>query len=130
MVVILVISILAAIAVPGYTSQIRKSRRTEARNALLDAAGREERFFATNNYYSIASSDLGYGATWPPSVGAGYYSLSATCTGGGKTPCSDYTFTATAIGPQAKDTLCTALILTSVGAQTSTGTATAATCWN
>jgi type IV pilus assembly protein PilE len=130
MIVIVIVAILAAIAVPGYTSQIRKSRRTEARNALLDAAAREERFYATNNSYSIASSDLGYGAAWPTSVGSGYYSLGAACTGGGKTACTDYTLTATAIGTQAKDTLCTTLTLTSVGAQTSTGTATAATCWN
>ncbi len=47
MVTIMVAAILAAIAVPSYTSQIRKSRRTEARNAVLDAAAREERLFAS-----------------------------------------------------------------------------------
>lgn len=131
MVVIMIVAILASIAIPGYTSQIRKSRRTEARNALLDAAAREERFYATNNYYSIATSDLGYGAgPWPVNVGSNYYSLSATCTGGGKTPCTDYTLTATAINSQAKDTACTTLTLTSVGSQSSTGGAAAATCWN
>ena len=130
MVVIMVVAILAAIAIPGYTSQIRKSRRTEARNALLDAAAREERFYATNNFYTIAASDLGYGAgPWPVNVGSNYYSLNATCTGG-KTPCTDYTLTATAINSQAKDAACTALTLTSVGTQSSTGVATAATCWN
>ncbi len=131
MVVIVIVAILAAIAIPGYTSQIRKSRRTEARNALLDAAGREERFYATNNYYSVTSSDLGYGTgSWPINVGNNYYSLSATCTGGGKTPCTDYTLTATAINSQAKDAACTALTLTSAGLQGATGAATAATCWN
>jgi type IV pilus assembly protein PilE len=130
MVVILIAAILAAIAIPGYTSQIRHSRRTEARNALLDAAAREERFYATNNYYTLASSDLGYGpGPWPVSVGSNYYSLNVTCTGG-QNPCSDYTFTATAINTQAQDAACTALTLTSVGSQGSTGTAAATTCWN
>jgi type IV pilus assembly protein PilE len=128
MIVIVIVAILAAIAVPGYTNQIRKSRRTEARNALLDAAAREERFYATNNAYSTASSDLGYGAAWPTSVGSGYYSLGAACTSGA--PCTAYTLTATAISTQVKDTSCTTLTLTSVGVQGSTGTATAATCWN
>jgi type IV pilus assembly protein PilE len=130
MVVIVIAAVLAAIAIPGYTSQVRKSRRTEARNALLDAAAREERFYATNNYYSITSSDLGYGAAWSAYVvGGNYYSLSAACAAG-KTPCTDYTFTATAINAQTKDTGCTTLTLTSVGVQSATGTATPATCWN
>jgi type IV pilus assembly protein PilE len=130
MVVIVIVAILAAIAIPGYTSQVRKSRRTEARNALLDAAAREERFYATNNSYTVTGTDLGYGAALPVAVGSNYYQLAATCTGGGKTPCTDYTLTATAINTQAKDTSCTALTLTSVGVQGATGTATAATCWN
>jgi type IV pilus assembly protein PilE len=131
MVVVVIVAILAAIAIPGYTSQIRKSRRTDARNALLDAAAREERFYATNNYYSVTSSDLGYGAAWSAYVvGGNYYSLSAGACTIVNTHCTDYTFTATAINSQAKDTACTALTLTSVGAQLSTGSATAATCWN
>ena len=36
MVTILIGAILLAIAVPTYQAQIRKSRRTEARNAVLD----------------------------------------------------------------------------------------------
>ncbi len=44
-------------------SQIRESRRTEAKTALLDLAGREERFFSTNgSTYSSATADLGYTA--------------------------------------------------------------------
>ena len=129
MVVILIVAILATIAIPGYTSQIRKSRRTEARNALLDAAAREERFYATNNSYTIAGTDLGYGAALPVNVGSNYYQLNATCTATGTNPCTDYALTATAINTQAKDTSCTALTLNSVGVQGATGSA-ATTCWN
>jgi type IV pilus assembly protein PilE len=130
MVVVVITAILAAIAIPGYTSQIRKSRRTEARNALLDAAAREERFYATNNYYSVAGTDLGYGAALPMAVGNSYYQLSVGGTCAANAHCTDYIFTATAISTQAKDAACTALTLNSVGVQGYTGTAAAGTCWN
>lgn len=129
MVTILVAAILAGIAVPSYTSQVRKSRRTEARNALLDAAAREERYFATNNKYSTTAGDLGYTAL-PTNVGSNYYKLGVACTVAGGV-CVDFTLTATAINSQANDTACTALSITNTGAQTATGSATAATtCWN
>ena len=48
MIVVVVLTLLAAIAIPTYSNQIRKSRRSEAKSALLDLAGREERFMATN----------------------------------------------------------------------------------
>jgi len=41
MVVIVIASILMAIAIPSYKNSIRKSRRTDAKTALLDLAGRE-----------------------------------------------------------------------------------------
>jgi type IV pilus assembly protein PilE len=128
MIVIVIVAILAAIAVPGYTSQIRKSRRTEARNALLDAAAREERFFATNNYYTVTGTDLGYGAALPVNTGNNYYQLNGTCTLV-NAKCTDYSLTATAINTQLKDTSCASLTLNSVGVQSATGTATAS-CWN
>ena len=132
MVVVIIVAILAAIAIPGYTSQIRKSRRTEARSALLDAAAREERFFATNNFYTVATSDLGYGAgPWPVKVGNSYYQLNAGACTIVNTHCTDYTLTATAINSQVKDTACATFTLSQTGSQGFTGTAaTAATCWN
>jgi type IV pilus assembly protein PilE len=129
MVTILVLGILAAIATPGYTAQIRKSRRTEARTALLDAAAREERFYATNNFYTVTSTDLGYAAAWPVSVGSNYYTLTATCTAG-KSPCTDYTITATAVNAQAQDLTCATLTVDQTGLQNATGTGSAAICWN
>jgi len=130
MVVILVIAIIAAIAVPSYSSQVRKSRRTEARNALLDAAAREERFYATNNFYSVTAAELGYDAL-PANVGGNYYKLSVACTLDANNKCSDFTLTATAINTQAKDTACATFTLNQTGLQNATGSATAqTTCWN
>jgi len=130
MVVILIIAILAAIAVPTYSSSVRKSRRTEARTALLDAASREERYYATSNKYSVTPTDLGYSGAWPITVGSGFYQLTVSCSATGSAPCTDYTIRADYYGPQTKDAACSALIVTSTGAQTSEGSATAAVCWN
>jgi type IV pilus assembly protein PilE len=60
MVTVGIVTILATIAVTSYTSQVQKSRRTEAKSALLDLAGREERLFSTTNVYSSDEAYLGY----------------------------------------------------------------------
>ena len=80
MVVVVIATILLSIAVPSYMSQMRQSRRTEAKTAVLDLAGREERFLATNGVnYSQQAADLGYPALPAVGIGSGYYNLSV-CT--------------------------------------------------
>ena len=124
MVTVAIVAILATIASAAYTSQVQKSRRTDARSALLDLAGREEKLFSTTNAYSATATDLGY-AAFPVAVGSGYYNLSAAV---GNPPVT-YVITATAIGTQANDTQCATLSVDQLGVQSSTGTGTAATCW-
>jgi type IV pilus assembly protein PilE len=128
MVTVAIVAILASIAMVSYTSQIQKSRRTDARSAVMDLAGREEKLFSTVNAYSGTPSDLGYGAVgavFPITVGSGYYQVTVTV----PNPPISYSITATAIGSQAGDTKCTSLSVDQFGSQTSTGTETAATCW-
>src|ERR1700747_2436513 len=78
MIVVVIATILFTIAVPSYMSQIRQSRRTEAKTAVLDLAGREERYLSTNPAgYTNVPALLGYpgfGAANP--VASGYYYLS------------------------------------------------------
>jgi type IV pilus assembly protein PilE len=111
---------------------VRESRRTDARSALLDLAGREERYFATNNTYSSDSTQLGYtaaGNVWPQTVGSGYYQIAAPTVPAAGLPAPSYSITATPIGTQVSDTACTSLTVTSTGQQTSTPAGSAATCW-
>jgi type IV pilus assembly protein PilE len=124
MVTVAIVGILATIASAAYTSQVQKSRRTDARSAVLDLAGREEKLFSTTNAYSAAATDLGYTA-FPIAVGSGYYNVSAAV---GNPPVT-YVITATAIGTQVNDTQCVTLSVDQLGVQSSTGTGTAATCW-
>jgi type IV pilus assembly protein PilE len=127
MVTVAVISILATIAVTSYSSQVQKSRRTEAKSALLDLAGREERLFSTTNSYSGDELFLGYATVSTPMTnmdfGNRYYQLTAAATA------TTYTLTANPVGAQAKDTACGSFILNQLGVQTVSGTSTAATCW-
>jgi type IV pilus assembly protein PilE len=140
MIAVVVASVLVAIAVPSYINQVRKSRRTEAKTALLDLAGREERFFNTNNVYSNVASNLGYAAAGPATVnnlvvGSGYYEVTVSNITQGTTAApATYTITAIPVpgNDQVKDTSCASFTVTSAGAQSSADTGNAnstATCW-
>src|SRR5580692_8078769 len=76
MVTVAIVGILATIAVASYQYEIQKSRRTDARSALMDLAGREEKLFSVTNAYSTDPVALGYGTLTP--VGNGYYNVIIT----------------------------------------------------
>jgi type IV pilus assembly protein PilE len=137
MVTVLILSILVSVALPSYKSSVRKSRRTDAKTALLDLAAREERYFATNNgTYTNVAANLGYSGTWPTPivVGSGYYQIgqptvTAATAQVGATLGTVATFTVTAVpvpgSDQANDTACASFTITNTGAQS----ATSANCW-
>jgi type IV pilus assembly protein PilE len=137
MVTVAIVSILATIAVTTYTSQVQKSRRTEAKSALLDLAGREERLFSTTNAYSNIEAYLGYAAsgTTPMTTmafGNGYYTLTTTVPDPSQAAnIPSYILTATPVAgtSQAGDTSCGSFSLNQLGVQTVSGTSTAASCW-
>ena len=137
MIVVVIVAILASIAIPAYNQQIRKSRRTEAKTALLDLAGREERYFNANtgtNAYTNVSTNLGYAATLPTMVnypvGTGYYTVTVTPVAAAPNVPASYTIQATPVGDQANDLQCTTFTLSSTGQQIATGSATASVeCW-
>jgi type IV pilus assembly protein PilE len=123
MIVVVIVAILASIAIPAYNSQIRKSRRTEAKTALLDLAGREERYFNAKNVYSDVPADLGYNATTPTltnfPVGNGYYTVTVNVPAVAPPAPAAYNIVATPVGDQAQDT-CTQFKVDSTGLQTAT----------
>jgi type IV pilus assembly protein PilE len=134
MAVVLIASILLSIAVPLYLQQVRHGRRTDAKTAVMDLAGREERMFSTTNAYSADPTQLGYaavgsGAVFPQIVGNGYYNINVAVPVGAQT----YVITAQAISAdQLKDTLCFQFLVTQTGQQSSVssgGANTTSTCW-
>jgi type IV pilus assembly protein PilE len=145
MVVVVIATILLSIAIPSYMSQVRESRRTEAKTALLDLAGREESFFSTNgSTYTNVAANLGY-TGWPATTPNGYYQInwggansSCIAAQGGGLACDpnanapngpSYYLTATPIGTQANDTQCGTFAVDSLGNQFTTGTLPSAQCW-
>ncbi|HTL22207.1 MAG TPA: type IV pilin protein [Steroidobacteraceae bacterium] len=139
MIVVVIATILLSIAIPSYQQQIRQSRRTEAKTAILDLASREERFLSTNpTGYTVVAANLGYGAL-PTVIGSGYYTVSvcspACAPSAAAAP--SYTVIATPVAgtSQAQDTQCTAFAVDSAGQQYAadgTGAYTAAAqqfCW-
>jgi len=119
-VTMVIVGILAAIAIPAYSSYVRQSRRTDAKTALLDLASLEERYFSVNNSYTATAANVGY-AAFPATVGSGYYTIAApTVVGATTTAAATYTLTATAIGDQVNDTQCQTFTVTSAGVQSAT----------
>ncbi len=132
---ILVVAILAAIAIPSYSYAIEKSRRTDARTAVLDLAAREQRYYSLQNSFTTSFVALGYasaaqGNPTSVTVGSGYYSVTL----GPATPTDPPTFTvtATAIGSQLDDTACRTFTVDNTGLQKAydaSGNDNTATCW-
>jgi len=63
MIAVAIVAIISAIAIPSYQNSIRKSRRPEAKSALLDLAARQERYYTLNGAYSdgvTVPNSLGY----------------------------------------------------------------------
>jgi type IV pilus assembly protein PilE len=128
MVVIVIVAILATVAIPGYQSQIRKSRRTDAKTALLDLAAREERYSSTHSAYTGTFGDLGYAGDWPQSVGGGFYQITVSFTADTPNAFSAIAEPVSGKG-QDKDTDCLTFKIDNVGVQDATGTL-GKGCWN
>lgn len=141
MIAVAIVGILAAIAIPSYQDSVMKSRRSDAKGALLGLANAMERLFTTNNSYCDAggtggadSCGTGTNDTGSPSIystqvpvdgGAAYYNLTITVA-----TANTYTIQARPTGKQSGDK-CGDLIVNHL-AQKSVANATldAATCWS
>jgi type IV pilus assembly protein PilE len=135
MIVVAVIAILAAIAIPAYDDSVRKARRGQAKADLVALAQHLERCFTINNTYLAACSGVGAnldftvaGSDWgesPRSTVAGapvFYVISAQA---GATA-STYVLQAVPQDDQAAD-VCETLTLSQAGVR---GTTSARTdCW-
>lgn len=122
MVVVAVIAILAAIALPSYYRYMLRANRVAAEDVMLDMSSAQERYMIDSRQYTTSNAQLGYG-TLPNTVAPNYTIAVATSAG----PPPSYTITATPIGNQTRDTGCGTLKLGSDGSKTASGTST--TCW-
>jgi type IV pilus assembly protein PilE len=127
-IVITVIGILGAIAVPTYRQYVIRASRTDAMTALLRVQAAEEKFFLANNTYTDLLTDAppaGLGLV--PASEHGKYELSIALADGGQA----YTATATAAAGegQDRDTDCGSFSITEGGVRSVSGDQTVAECW-
>jgi len=106
MVVVAIVAILAAIALPSFADQMRKSRRAEAVAHLQDAQLRLERWRVDHRDFT------GSGVTFPAS---NFYTFSVTANAA--TP-NNYSVRAVPIGSQGQDRCGTLTITNAVGVVT------------
>jgi type IV pilus assembly protein PilE len=128
MIVVAVIALLAAVALPSYQSTVRKGRRADARSALATTAQMMERYsteHATSGYSTATiSSVAGPTVVAKPASDNGYYQLSLT-----NLTTTTFTLRAVPQGGQAVDD-CGTYTLDQSGVRGVAGTShTAAECW-
>ena len=119
MIVVALIAVLAAIAMPSYQSSIRKARRTDARGALTTVAQLLERYNTQSNTYVGATLGTGAGALYAAASENNYYSLALS-----NLTATTFTITATPAGGQTVDS-CGTYTLTEAAVRAPT----TAGCW-
>lgn len=107
MIVVAILGILAAIALPAYQRYVIEARRADAMAGLMDLQAQQERWRVNNTTYAALSN-----LTTPPS---GFYTFTVT-----DNTLTGYTLTATAITgtTQANDTGCTVLTVNAANIKT------------
>lgn len=121
MIVVAVVAVLAAIAMPAYNDSIRKGRRGQAKSDLVELAQILERHYTVQGRYDLNRDSSAYPLlfTSSPKTGTPYYTLTDTVR-----TATTFTLTATPLGSQASDS-CGTLSITQAGTKNPTTTG----CW-
>ena len=115
MIVIVIISILIAIAYPSYQQYVAKAKRNEAKSCLLQIATMQERFYLQNSTYTADMTALGF------PVGANFLtdSTSYVCNVTAASPAA-FAATATYQKGDAEAGKCATFSIDGIGLKTST----------
>ena len=123
MIVVVIISILAAISYPNYREFAARAKRNEAKAALLKAATNQERFYLSANppAFSTDLVPLGFSSS-PFTTATGSYVITVTA----PAPAVNFTVTATYQLGGAESLKCNVFTIDGRGVKTSTPDA---NCW-
>jgi len=132
MIVVAILGILTAIALPSYTSYVARANRADARAQMLQAAQFMQRFYAANDRFdqdratntNTAGERVPANLKRSPADGTELYSLTVQATA------NSYTITAVPlVGTSMSADACGSLTLTSSGVRGVTGSLPRDTCW-
>ena len=125
MIVVAIIAIISAIAVPMYGNYVQKSRRTDAKAKLMEVAQSLERCFTQFSAYDDSSCNVVASGAVSLNSDEGFYTITTT-------NLTSTTFTLEAnppdTSPQDNDADCETLTLTHLGERGATG-ADSDNCW-
>ena len=126
MIVVAIVAILTAIALPSYSRYVMRSRRASGHDILMQIATAQERYYTNfNKYATDLSADLGFDAASLTGEG-GYYIVSLAP----GASANSFTLVATPQGAQAGD-VCKNLTLSNAGVKDWSGAKppTNGNCW-
>lgn len=126
MIVVVIISILAAIAIPAYGRYAIRAHRVDGQELLLRVANAQERYYANQNKYG-AISDVGF---QNPAISEKMYYSVTVNVAADPAGNSSQAFTAIAapINGQGRDD-CKSLTISNTGNKNSTGSTSNGSCW-
>jgi len=119
MIVVAIVAIIAAIGIPSYSAQVQKTKRVDAKNALLQTAQSLEKCMSLYGVYNNTACSVGNGDTIDSSEE--YYTVTVTSAAA--------TFSLSAApkpgGAQAGDSHCASMTYTNTSAKSGTNN----DCW-
>jgi len=136
LIVVAIIAIIAALALPSYEQYVLKTRRVDAANSLLRIQAEQEKFYFDNNTYMSAAVFATQNNTnnWFEADGGtivsegGFYGLTITVSGDSFQDGFSATARPLATSSQQRDTDCTSLSINSSGQRSAQGADTEK-CW-
>lgn len=125
MIVLAIVAILVALAYPSFIDTVRKARRSDAMESLIDLHLSQERYRANNpSYASLAQLGLDSDSDGKMPSPDGHYSFAIS-----NVATTSYTITGTAVGDQAKDPCGNFTLAVAAGVITKTASGDDDLCW-
>jgi type IV pilus assembly protein PilE len=121
MIVVVILAIIAAIAIPTYRQQVLRSNRSDAKVALMQTVQNLERCFTTNSTYTGCYDDDPETFASPEEL----YEVTVDVADSG----TEYNLTAAPQEGQARDTICGNFTLDQANNRDYSGTGTEDECW-
>jgi len=122
MIVVTIVALLAAVALPSYQDYSRRARRSDAQNTLMTLSNNLEKFYSDNNTYTVDLAGMSYTESAADTITSpeGHYTVQVAAGPAAGGILVSYIATATAIGSQTSDTDCATITYDSTGAKNST----------